>query len=150
MNDNCKERYNEELGATLDITSDGGLLVGCPNSDVIYYYTRPTTGTGSYTLVQNITASEDVDTFGYDGHVALGGENDNILAVASGSSKKLFVFTREGHTWTEVAVVAAPRVTWITLETLPYLGTKLSLHLTRMRIHIYWRSVRKYCSILLT
>ena len=108
MNDNCKERYNEELGATLDITSDGGLLVGCPNSDVIYYYTRPTTGTGSYILVQNITASEDVDTFGYDGHVALGGENDNILAVASGSSKKLFVLTREGHTWTEVAVVAAP------------------------------------------
>ena len=44
--------------------------------------------------LQNIMVSEDVDNFGYDGHVALGGENG--MTSRSGNSKKCSCLQERG------------------------------------------------------
>jgi len=106
-------------GASVAVTHDQGLLVGCPYhprtengadfSGAVLFFTWSESD-GRYILRQTIRASDaiDYDYFGDTNQIALEG---NILAIGMGRrpNSRVYVFTRnETNVWTEATMIDSP------------------------------------------
>eukprot|EP00984_Skeletonema_dohrnii_P003734 scaffold1290_cov112-Skeletonema_dohrnii-CCMP3373.AAC.12 len=115
-NDDCADdRFGYTIALAHDHSGLLGLLVGC-------LYTRNETGAVYYyTLNDNNTKfqlSQEITTFNGLALPELGGkifvDNDNFMAIGTGNSNvngTVFIFTKLGNKWREVAAIDAPDTT---------------------------------------
>ena len=115
-NDDCPaDRFGYTIALAHDHSGLLGLLVGC-------LYTRNETGAVYYyTLHDNNTKfqlSQEITTFNGLALPELGGkifvDNDNFMAIGTGNSNvngTVFIFTKLGNKWREVAAIEAPDTT---------------------------------------
>ena len=112
-NTDCDGRF----GASLALTGNGGLLVGCPFDDDAAgddYY-QQLNGDKNYTLQQKITAPDRqaLDKFGGNNHHLAVSPNGDLVAIgtfdrASGLNEKVYILGRFDNVWKRVDQVDAP------------------------------------------
>jgi len=114
-NDDCADRFGYTIAFAHDQSGLLGLLVGC-------LYTRNETGAVYYYTMNDANAtfqlSQEIMTFNGLALPELGGkifvDNDNFMAIGTGNSNvngTVFIFTKLGNKWREVAAVDAPDTT---------------------------------------
>lgn len=107
-NDDC----DIEFGSSLALTSDGGLLIGCPGEEsgtgALYYYIRDTDG-DHFILQQKITSlnGQSNEKFGGLDQIAVDG-NIMVVGTERQSEGSVHIYAKMYNSWVEVNKIESP------------------------------------------
>ena len=100
-NNDCNGRF----GSSLALTSDNGIVIGCPENGALYYHEQTETG---YVLKQTISATSSdgvLEILGESGQLAVDGRY--MIAGTNSRLGMVYVFKYVGGLWIRVATVDA-------------------------------------------